>query len=463
MPTIELHHQQTHRRGESSAMRNTSIPQTCDRCRNPCRSQLATRSCDHCITLGPQAARQAVDATSDADELDQTIRRGLEDVINAAQTCLYAIDRPNTPVAELLTCSRHLQVASDRLTNDMVTRMRQRGASWEQVAAALNTTREAARTRWSQGDALADQLPIAQLAARPVGTTMMGPLSANTEKSVTSPGPRSVMAAADRTRKAGACGHDLAAVLNALYRTSGLSLQALANRCGLSAGLLCSLMAGEGFPSWKNVDAIARACGADSEVLRRVWEASALRRDSPPRSTCLTTALRFLHQRVGSPTARAIAVTSGGTLEEDLVAAILAGSATGSWTSIKRLIEILAGEPQLLLPLWQAESAKGGAPRPPMPTSTDRHTSPQAQYIEEFFTGFSRAQGAPGWMSNVRHSSSSSPIRGPEPLMRLLHTTDANRPPRSPASRTTTSASHSAVARSPHQWPASPPWPERRL
>ncbi|WP_309030045.1 helix-turn-helix domain-containing protein, partial [Streptomyces alfalfae] len=50
----------------------------------------------------------------------------------------------------------------------------------------------------------------------------------------------------------------------------------------MSASVLSRLMTGERFPSWKNVAAIARACGADPDVLRTVWEASSARRDSPP-------------------------------------------------------------------------------------------------------------------------------------------------------------------------------------
>ncbi|MET9774557.1 helix-turn-helix domain-containing protein [Streptomyces sp. NPDC006367] len=73
----------------------------------------------------------------------------------------------------------------------------------------------------------------------------------------------------------------MATVLS-LQRASGLSLRALAGRTSLSPSFPSRAMSSERFPSWKHACSIARACGADPEVLRRVWESSNARRDNQP-------------------------------------------------------------------------------------------------------------------------------------------------------------------------------------
>ncbi|MFI2415064.1 helix-turn-helix domain-containing protein [Streptomyces sp. NPDC018947] len=133
-------------------------------------------------------------------------------------------------------------------------------------------------------------------------------------------------------------GRDLATVLSSLQRASGLSLRALAGRASLSPGFLSRVMSGERFPSWKHACSIARACGADPEVLRRIWESSNARRDNQPRLSTLASALRFLHLRAGSPTPWAISVTSNNDLDEDYVAGLLQGTTTGPWEDIYRIV-----------------------------------------------------------------------------------------------------------------------------
>ncbi|MEU8735520.1 helix-turn-helix transcriptional regulator [Streptomyces tendae] len=151
-------------------------------------------------------------------------------------------------------------------------------------------------------------------------------------------------------------GQDLGAILNNLQRAAGLDLRTLANRCDLSSEALFRLMMGDHLPTWEKVAAITRACGADTDVMRSVWEASTARRTNPLRSVCLTTALRFLHQCVGRPTPKAISITSGNTLDEGNIAALLTGTATAPWEDVEHLIQILDGEPPLFFPLWQAET-----------------------------------------------------------------------------------------------------------
>ncbi|MEU3262503.1 helix-turn-helix domain-containing protein [Streptomyces bacillaris] len=57
-------------------------------------------------------------------------------------------------------------------------------------------------------------------------------------------------------------------MLSNLRRASGYSLRALSRRTSLSPSFLTRAMNGERFPNWEATAVLARACGADSEVLR---------------------------------------------------------------------------------------------------------------------------------------------------------------------------------------------------
>ncbi|GAA3821290.1 helix-turn-helix transcriptional regulator [Streptomyces chiangmaiensis] len=372
------------------------MPLTCKQCGKPRHLQATDRPCDYCSTPCHQAAhrqRQAVATPPGTEELDQAIRFRLQEITRVARAILLAVGQPDTLAEEFLATMVHLQATSERLTPDMVARTRLRGASWEQIAAPLGMSKEAARKKWSSpGLAPAHQLPN-RPAIPPGNNATVCHSPDGTDAGCASLAPRGVTSAAFGTLTKTVVGQDLATVLNSLQRASGLSLRPLASRCDLSPGFLFRLLTGERFPAWKNVAAIARACGADSDVLRRVWEASAARRDSPLRPASLTTALRFLHQRVGSPTPWAIATTSGNTLDQDHVAGLLAGTATAPWENVERLIQVLDGEPPFFFPLWQAQASGHAAP-PPLPATPAReHSSAPGHCIEEFLTAFSSAHG----------------------------------------------------------------------
>ncbi|MDQ0605196.1 transcriptional regulator with XRE-family HTH domain [Streptomyces canus] len=193
-------------------------------------------------------------------------------------------------------------------------------------------------------------------------------------------------------------GQDLATVLSSLQRASGYSLRALAARTNMSPSYLSRLMSGERFPAWTKVARLARACGADPEVLRRVWEASNARRDSQPRPASLTSALRFLHLRAGSPTPWAISVTSGGDLDQHYIEALLTGPDIGEWEDVHRLVQLLDGEPTYFLPLWEAEAATPTTPPtdtlppPPAKQPTD-NPHPVSTRVEDLLTAFKDALG----------------------------------------------------------------------
>ncbi|MFD4955179.1 helix-turn-helix domain-containing protein [Streptomyces sp. NPDC058451] len=184
-----------------------------------------------------------------------------------------------------------------------------------------------ARKKWSlPARRTVQRTDSGALPAAPPGhpTTAQPPGPESTSDAVASPSPAAAAGTDTLTSISPTIAHrDLATVLSSLQRASGLSVRALAIRSNVSPSFLSRLMSGERFPAWKYVAAIARACGADPEVLRKVWEASNARRDSQPRPASLASALRFLHLRAGSPTPWAIAITSGNQLEEDYVAGLL--------------------------------------------------------------------------------------------------------------------------------------------
>ncbi|WP_079125139.1 helix-turn-helix domain-containing protein [Streptomyces lushanensis] len=64
----------------------------------------------------------------------------------------------------------------------------------------------------------------------------------------------------------------LGSVLAHVRRFSHVPVEELAVSTGLSLSQMSRVLAGEQFPNWPVTERIARACGADPLVLRKVWE-----------------------------------------------------------------------------------------------------------------------------------------------------------------------------------------------
>ncbi|MEU0852485.1 helix-turn-helix transcriptional regulator [Streptomyces flaveolus] len=402
-------------------MGNTFSRLTCKHCGKPRHVQATGRPGDYCSPRCRQAAhrqRLAAAAPADTEEFDQALRRRLDEITHTVREIQIALDHPSTPVQGPLEQMVRLQVLSERLTPDMVARTRLRGASWEQIAAPLGMSKDTARKKWGTPRRSSSQQHnrTGPPGAPPGGDTTARPTPDGTEDAdrVLPPIPAGVVHTAFAALPPGAGGQDLATVLSSLQRASGMSLRTLATRSGLSAGFLSRLMTGERFPAWKNVAAIARACGADPDVLRRVWEASAARRDCPPRPASLASALRFLHQRAGCPTPWAIAITSGHSLDQDCVTALLDGTATGPWEDVERLIQVLDGEPSYFLPLWETATTRHAPPPPPPTTHARDESSTPGHRVEELLNAFKSALGPPRLMPNPRRSLA-TPIPGIAP------------------------------------------------
>ncbi|MFE7707275.1 hypothetical protein ACFU6I_16030 [Streptomyces sp. NPDC057486] len=127
----------------------------------------------------------------------------------------------------------------------------------------------------------------------------------------------------------------------------------------------------ERFPSWEATASIARACGADPEVLRKVWEDADARRSRTSRPETLASALRYLHQRAGNPTPWSVSVNSGHTLAQDRITDLLNGATTGTWEDVQVPVQTLDGEYAYFEPLWQQATSEHTTPRHPRPQTRE--------------------------------------------------------------------------------------------
>lgn len=386
-------------------MGNTFSHPTCKHCGGQRQLQATGRPGEYCSTKCRQAAhrqRRAPSDPPDTEPYDQALRIQLSQIADKAREILLALEDPGTEPTAPLEQMVRLQVVAEHLTPHMVARTKQRGASWERIGALLGMSKDTARKKWSlpvrRGLAPQRTVPAPPRTAGPTALVPADPDSAGDGADRHPPAPRGSAAAPALPLLAG---QDLATVLSSLQRASGLSLRTLASRTGMSPSFLSRMMSGERFPSWQRTAALARACGADPEVLRRVWEAANARRDNQPRPASLAAALRFLHLRAGSPTPWAIAVTSGGELDQHVIADLLAGDATGLWPEVQRLVQLLDGEPAYFLPLWEAEAAEhptepsSFALQPPTARSTPERTRPPSTRVEELLAAFKDALGPP--------------------------------------------------------------------
>ena len=415
-------------------MVNTFSQPTCSWCGNPRRLQATGRPGEYCSTRCRQAAhrhRNTAMEPPDTEEFDQALRVQLKQLEQAARNILDALTAADVLESEPLEQMVRLQVLTEKLTPHMVARTKLRGATWDQIGALLGMTGDSARKKFSLPARRTGQrsVPVV-LPPAPAGPASAGPAPA--APAAAGAGPEGADAGGDGTDTpapptpaprqkpcalAATGGRDLATVLSSLQRASGLSLRALASRTGLSPSFLSRVMSGERFPSWKHASSIARACGADPEVLRRVWESSNARRDSQPRPATLASALRYLHLRADSPTPWAISVTSNNTLDEDYVAGLLQGTTIGPWEDIHQIVQLLDGEPSFFLPLWEAEAFAPPTPaaapqQPPARTPPREEHPPPSTRIENLLTAFSDALRPQHRTPTPRRRIHATPITG---------------------------------------------------
>ncbi|MFI2241215.1 helix-turn-helix domain-containing protein [Streptomyces chrestomyceticus] len=208
----------------------------------------------------------------------------------------------------------------------------------------------------------------------------------------------------------------LAPVLSKLQRASRLSLRSLGEATRLSSGYLSRIMSGERFPSWDATARLARACGADPAVLRKIWEDAQARRGKGRTSHTLASALRYLHQRAGSPSPWAMAVTSGNASGQDQVAAVLSGETVPDWDVVLRIVLVLDGVPDYFAPLWEDASPAELAE----PPAHGQAAPLPAQRLDDLLTAFGDTLTAP-----LQHLSTaetgSPPPPAPAPVTSTAH------------------------------------------
>ncbi|MFH8558951.1 helix-turn-helix domain-containing protein [Streptomyces celluloflavus] len=281
-----------------------------------------------------------------------------------------------------------------------VARARCLGSSWARIGAALNLTSDTVRRKYGNAVArharrLAARHPTspARPAAPPRGVTRDEEPETHTPLT---------------TARAPVADH-LAPVLSQLQRASGLSLRRLAERTDVSPGHLSRIMSGERFPSWPTTARLARACGADPAVLHRVWDDAEARRREKDVPHALASGLRYLHRRAGEPSTRTMAITSGNTLDQDEIAAILDGASVPDWETVQRLIHVLDGEPAYFAPLWETAAAQRPTPAtPPSPPAPAR----PASVLEDLLAAFGAALQSDHLPCP---SDSAGPLRRPAP------------------------------------------------
>ncbi|MFE3152234.1 helix-turn-helix domain-containing protein [Streptomyces sp. NPDC059218] len=344
----------------------------------------------------------------DTSDFDHHLHRELDTVCAEIRDLQHALRTPAPAVEQPLELLLQLQRRLDQLTPPVVGRTKRLGASWEVIGRLLGMNKDTVRKKFNTsvvqraltrahikgpatrsaprhippaaptppGEPIGPQ-PLAMQAA-PHGQTDAdtGPDGENSQPSPdTGPAPGPA---------------DFACVLSSLQRASRHSLRALSKKSGLSPSFLSRAMNGERFPSWEATADIARACGADPEVLKKVWDDADARRLRKPRPESLASALRFLHQRAGSPTPTSVSASSCYALAPDHITHLLDGTTIGTWEDVQTLIQTLDGEYTYFEPLWKQAAAEATAsapaPHPPGQGAANR--------LEELITTFNNILAA---------------------------------------------------------------------
>ncbi|WP_236246934.1 helix-turn-helix transcriptional regulator [Streptomyces sp. CC210A] len=344
-------------------MGNMLSPDHCRWCGEQCPHQRTGRPAEYCSTRCRQAAyrdRHKNHHAPDLKEFDRFLHAELMAASSDIRHLARALDGEATTAQDPLQGLLMLRQRIEGMVAPMVGRTRRLGSTWEQLSVLLGMTKDTARKRFAQ--------PVVQRAlSRPKPRSVTG--GSGSERVPPGRGMSRDGRPAPDTGSASLPGDGIAVALSKMQRASGWSLRALGDRVGLSPSFLCRVMTGERFPTWETTCAITRACGADPEVLRRVWEDADAQRHTDPPPTGLDAALRYLHTRAGKPTPWAIAVTSGHALTPQEVSGLLDGTHLTDWDQVHRLVLILDGVPEYFEPLWKEANARQPHLTPQHPTA----------------------------------------------------------------------------------------------
>lgn len=389
-------------------MGNTFSSDNCKRCGGARTQRHTGRPGEYCSTKCRQAAhaQRNKGLPPETREYDQFLHDELDAACAEIRDLQRALSTPGATEQPLESLLR-LQRRFNQLTPTVVGRTKRLGASWDAISQLLGMNKDTVRKKYNSS--------VVQRALTRAHVTSSAPkpsprhlapgtsLSLATEPSqlaLASAPPASVetpdIEASDPSPSTGSspppttsvpAPMDFACVLSNLQRLSRHSLRSLSKKTQLSPSFLSRTMNGERFPTWEATASIARACDADPEVLRKVWEDANIRRSRKPRPETLASALRYLYHRAGSPTHWSISINSGHALTQDQITALLDGTASSTWEDVQVLVQTLDGECTYFEPLWrQAAAQHVGTPSTPLPSPTPDHGT--TNRIEELITIF---------------------------------------------------------------------------
>ncbi|BBJ37403.1 hypothetical protein SSPO_001210 [Streptomyces antimycoticus] len=329
------------------------------------KEQRRGRPAQYCGTACRQAAyrkrgKGAPEGVGVADEeMDQALRELAADAQAEVRHLVRLLSPENEASAiEAVRTVVRLRGQLEVLTAATVGRARNRKATWETIGRVLAVSPETARRLYRE-EAVDRRIRHVVHHYQPPQAESAGDAA---------PPPAPPPPAVSRR----ASSH-LAPVLSQLQRHSKLPLRQLGMRTGVSASYLSRVLCGEKFPSWDLTERLARACGADPMVLRKVWEDEKLGQGSTASYSTtsmlegnggpaqihdtlldpLHSALRTLHRRAGQPSTRSIATVAEG-LSLGQINRALGGTSVLNWPALCQFITALGGSPDYFYPLWKA-------------------------------------------------------------------------------------------------------------
>ncbi|MFD5932488.1 helix-turn-helix domain-containing protein [Streptomyces sp. NPDC060333] len=345
-----------------------------------------------------------------ADEVLHEVIKDLQDGTRELARILQTSD-----AEEALHRIYRMQEQLECLTAGFVGLARHRRVTWGRISTILRISEDTARHRYTEDHilrrlnrfmrgrdttpaSLTDMYASTVLAPPPAPAVMADKVTATEAGPAATPETESSTTPRDPS---GAAYNRLAPVLSMLVRTSKQTNKEVSARMGISASYLSRLVSGERIPTWSLTQKFARACGADPDVLRTVWESEKLRERARgpqpplaepalPAALRLHQAVRTLHLRAGRPASQDIALASHWALSVADVASVTECQKIPSWRVLKAFVLLLGGDREYFRRLWtdaNTEIHHGPTGTEPQPPTAPESAAP----ADEPTTGISTA------------------------------------------------------------------------
>lgn len=313
-------------------------------------------------------AQRSVPPLPDTDEILAEI---LKDIQAGARELAKTL--PTADGEHPLRQVARLQEQLDGLTAGMVGRARSHRTTWATIGKILRISEDTARHRFPERVIERSLSRFSRIRTTPPGQGFFPKLRgvpltsaapAETAPEAEESGPDAADAPTTAREPSGAAYNRLAPVLSMLLRSAQLTNKDVSARIGCSASYLSRILNGERLPTWPLTQRFARVCGADPDVLRKVWETERLsdkaRDPEPPQerdhlqpaTVRLRAALHTLHTKAGRPIPYDIVVASHWTLEVPQIAALLEGERIPDWEVIEAFVQLMAGDTSYFNRLW---------------------------------------------------------------------------------------------------------------